>query len=215
MSNIGIYKITSPTNKVYIGQSWDVNKRQGHYRRLQCKKQRKLYGSLAKYGWEAHKFEVLMNVSGNIPQEMFDQIEQAYINYYRNNGYELLNLREAGNKGKASEETRRLLSEVQKNLSPEKKANINRSKIGRKFSDAGRLRMSRKSGPENHSFNRPTKESKPIIQLTKNGEFVRDWPFIGAAARELGIDHANISNTCYGRATSAGGYKWKFKLENN
>jgi predicted GIY-YIG superfamily endonuclease len=43
---IGIYKITSPTNKVYIGQSLDIEKRFVNYKGLFCKQQTKLYNCL-------------------------------------------------------------------------------------------------------------------------------------------------------------------------
>lgn len=57
---IGIYKITSPTGKVYIGQSINIKKRQREYSRLQsCKNQTKLYASLIKYGYTNHTFEVV------------------------------------------------------------------------------------------------------------------------------------------------------------
>src|ERR1700681_3759268 len=58
----GIYKITSPTGRIYIGQSCDIlyywNAR---YKRktLFCKSQPKLYNSLLKHGWQAHKFDVV------------------------------------------------------------------------------------------------------------------------------------------------------------
>jgi group I intron endonuclease len=65
---VGIYKITSPTNKIYIGQSWQIEKRIVFYKNLCCVDQRKLYNSLKKYGWNKHKFEVL--------EEFDDLIEQ-------------------------------------------------------------------------------------------------------------------------------------------
>jgi len=34
---IGIYKITSPSNKVYIGQSINIEKRFKSYKRYDCK----------------------------------------------------------------------------------------------------------------------------------------------------------------------------------
>jgi group I intron endonuclease len=51
---IGIYKITSPTKKVYIGQSVNVEKRFKEYTKLSCKSQTRLYNSFKK-----HKFKIL------------------------------------------------------------------------------------------------------------------------------------------------------------
>jgi len=56
---IGIYKIISPSNKIYIGQSINIEKRFKQYKRLDCKKQPKIYNSLKKYGPENHIFEII------------------------------------------------------------------------------------------------------------------------------------------------------------
>ena len=56
----GIYKITSPKMRMYVGQSVDIEKRRGEYNRLMnCKGQLRLYNSLKKYGWKNHKFEII------------------------------------------------------------------------------------------------------------------------------------------------------------
>ena len=60
-----IYKITSPSGKVYVGQTIDINTRKNKYRYLNCKNQTRLYNSLLKYGWENHVFEVLETVDVN------------------------------------------------------------------------------------------------------------------------------------------------------
>lgn len=54
-----IYKITSSKNRVYIGQTVNVKVRFNQYKRLDCKKQQKLYNSLLKYGIEKHIFEII------------------------------------------------------------------------------------------------------------------------------------------------------------
>ena len=56
---IGIYRIISPSNKTYVGQSINIEKRFKQYKRLDCKKQPKLYNSFQKYGVENHKFEII------------------------------------------------------------------------------------------------------------------------------------------------------------
>ena len=57
--SIGIYRIVSPSNKIYIGQSINIEERWRKYRKLNCKKQPKIYNSLKKYGPENHMFEIL------------------------------------------------------------------------------------------------------------------------------------------------------------
>lgn len=56
---IGIYKITSPTKKIYVGQSIDIENRFKYYKRKSCNGQTILLRSFNKYGVENHKFEIL------------------------------------------------------------------------------------------------------------------------------------------------------------
>lgn len=55
----GIYKITSPSGRIYIGQSIDIDKRFESYRKLKCKLQPRLYSSIVKYGVDNHVFEII------------------------------------------------------------------------------------------------------------------------------------------------------------
>lgn len=57
---IGIYKITSPTKKIYIGQSINIERRFSTYKRNNpINKQPRLYGSFKKHGVDKHKFEII------------------------------------------------------------------------------------------------------------------------------------------------------------
>ena len=56
-------------------------------------------------------------------------------------------------------------------------------------------------------------QRKAIIQMTMDGEFVREWPSIHSAHLALGLDSKSLSGACrqrYGMKT-CGGYRWKFK----
>lgn len=57
----GIYKITSPTNKVYIGKSKNITQRKNNYKSSldKIKTQTRIYNSIKKYGWEKHTFEIV------------------------------------------------------------------------------------------------------------------------------------------------------------
>lgn len=52
--------------------------------------------------------------------------------------------------------------------------------------------------------------SKPVLQFTKSGEFIREWPSIHEITRVLGFPQGNISNCCLGQRKSASGFVWKF-----
>lgn len=52
--------------------------------------------------------------------------------------------------------------------------------------------------------------SKKILQFTKSGEFVREWPSAKEANRELGVSRCTICCCCSGKRKSAGGYVWEY-----
>lgn len=109
---IGIYKITSPTGKVYIGQSWTIEKRRLYYQTKKCKNQRKLYHSIDKHGWSYHSFECVHELPSDVTQEVLNDYESIYIDQYKSCGFEMMNLREPGSRGKHSEETKKKMKET-------------------------------------------------------------------------------------------------------
>lgn len=56
------------------------------------------------------------------------------------------------------------------------------------------------------------KLSKPVLQFTPTGEFVREWPSM-AEARRNGFWHGAISACCRGKRKTAYGFIWKYKGE--
>ena len=57
---VGIYKITNPSGKVYIGQSVNIESRKNNYIKLHKNSiGPKLYNSLLKHGWEQHDFNII------------------------------------------------------------------------------------------------------------------------------------------------------------
>lgn len=106
MKIIGIYKITNPKGKIYVGQSIDcIDRWEIYYKKLNCKNQRKLYLSLKKYGWENHKFEIIEECD----LELLNKQERYWQEYYNVIGKNGLNCRltETNDKsGKDSNETR-------------------------------------------------------------------------------------------------------------
>jgi hypothetical protein len=54
------------------------------------------------------------------------------------------------------------------------------------------------------------RKRKPVIQMTLEGEFVKEWTSTREAARETGIHQSNISFACNGIYKKTGGFKWKF-----
>jgi len=66
-----IYKITSPSGRLYVGKTHDLRKRVNAYK-CDVRKNRKdlkLHNSLRKYGWDAHILEVIEEVEDALLDE--------------------------------------------------------------------------------------------------------------------------------------------------
>ena len=143
---IGIYKITSPNKRIYIGKSINIKNRFYKYKILDCKTQRKLYNSFKKYGVENHLFEVIEECS----IESLIKRERYWQDHYNvlKEGLNCLLSTTNNTKGKVSEETKLLLSKAMKGKNKGikrslefKQKNAERMK-GKKLSAETKLKMS-------------------------------------------------------------------------
>ena len=73
-----IYKIVSPSGKIYIGKTSNLKLRINYYRRLKCKKQPLIYYSLLKYGFSGHSFDIIYE--GEHTLNEINEIEIKFIN---------------------------------------------------------------------------------------------------------------------------------------
>lgn len=106
-----IYKITSPSNKIYIGQTIDLIARKSKYKTLKCKSQPRIYNSLNKYGWDNHIFEILEEIQ-DIDYNIINEREIYWINYYNSLDENGLNCRSGGNNYIMSDETKEKLRQI-------------------------------------------------------------------------------------------------------
>lgn len=60
-----IYKITSPSGRIYIGKTSNFDKRLSHYRDILCNNQHIIKNSLSKYGFNAHTIEIIDQFRSN------------------------------------------------------------------------------------------------------------------------------------------------------
>ena len=95
-------------------------------------------------------------------------------------------------------------------------------KIGKHHSDKTKEKLSKLRIGKHHSEDTKKKISeaimgihntrtKPIIQYTKEGEFIKEWTSGREASIVLSIPPGNITKCCKGELKSAGGFVWSYK----
>jgi NUMOD1 domain len=78
------------------------------------------------------------------------------------------------------------------------------SRIGFKHTDEAKLKIS-KAG-----LGRIGPKRRPVLQFTKDGEYINRFESITAAAKSLNISPKNIDNVVSGRYKTSKGYRWKY-----
>ena len=109
----GIYKITSPTGRIYIGEAKCLRQRCLAYTNPnKVKKQRAIYNSLVKYGVESHKIEILEIIKEDLLMERERFYQELYDSV--NNGLNCFYTQTQNKKKKWSDETKLIMSQKQK-----------------------------------------------------------------------------------------------------
>lgn len=177
---IGIYKITSPKGKIYIGQSININRRWSEYLKLRrCEKQIRLYYSFLKYGPQNHKFEIIEECLEN----QLNERELYWGLYYNVLSKMGLNLKLGNAKGKISEKTKKKISKAVKGKSGKYKR-----------TDAIKQLISKNT-------------SIKIYQFTLNGEFVKEWNSITEAEFNFG---KGIKDNLSKKTNKSHGFVWNY-----
>ena len=118
-------------------------------------------------------------------------IEEMFILLYDsiNEGYNISTYDR--NSYKRTDETKKKISEA---LSGEKAY-----WYGKHFSEEHKKKISESMGVNG------------ILQFSKNGEFIAEYPSTHEAEKHTGCNQGNISSCCKGKRKSAGGFIWKYK----
>lgn len=220
---VGIYKITSPSGKVYIGQSVNIERRFTSYKRMYVKnkKQTKLYRSFLKYGVQSHIFEVIL------------ECNESELNYNERYYQDLFNSVDCGlncKSTKCNDKSGRVSKETLLRMSIASTGNNNW--LGRKHTRESKDKMSiakkgkihseewnKKKGVKGRVSNRKgfISENNPlsikVIQLDLNGIFIKEWNCLMDIKRELGYHIGNVSSCLKGRLKTYKNFKWQYKQQ--
>ena len=113
-----------------------------------------------------------------------------------------------------SEESKKKISEALsgekaywygKHHSEEHKKKISEALSGKHLSEEHKNKIS-EAQTGNH--NRP---QTPVLQYSKSGEFIAEYPSIKEAEKQTGCHQGSICNCCKGNRKSACGFIWKYK----
>jgi group I intron endonuclease len=198
---IGIYKITNPKGKIYIGQTIDIQRRVYQYEKFNCKEQPKLYNSLKKYGFENHQIELIYECDIE-SLTFFERYYQELYNSTQNDNLNCFLVTTADKSGRHTEETKRKMSESAKG---KKKSAEHIAKLpqnqkgykGKKRSEETKLKQSLNSG-----------KARKVYQYTKDNEFVKEWRNVTEAEKAYNI--SNVSGVALGKLKTCGGFKWSY-----
>ena len=197
----GIYKITNPKGKVYIGQTVDYDRRIYQYKMLNCKEQPKLYNSLKKYGYDNHRFELIFQCF-ECYLTHWERYYQELYNSTENNNLNCFLVTTSDKTGRHSEETKLKMSKAAKG---KKKSVEHIAKLpqnqkgykGKKRSEETKLKQSLNSG-----------KARKVYQYTKDNEFVKEWRNVTEAEKAYNIN--NVSGVALGKLKTCGGFKWSY-----
>jgi len=237
---IGIYKITNPKGRIYIGQSVNTATRLGAYKRLQCKGQTKLYNSLLKYGFSAHLFEVVekcsieeLNVRERHWQDFYDVLGESGLNCKLTGTEDRSGKVSADSDRKRVEKHRKtiiqyslegvFIGEWNSIKEAGEALGIQRGNIPaccrKESKSAGGFLWRYKVGVVEQvlQLQKPKnrvwsgRSRRLVLQFTEEGIYVREWSSIREAAEALKIRETGIINCCKERNVTSRGFIWKYK----
>lgn len=90
-------------------------------------------------------------------------------------------------------------TEEQKRKNSEAKTGEKNPNFGKHFSEEHRKKISQSKGVNG------------ILQLSKDGELIAEYPSAHEAERQTGCNNCNICKCCRGERKSTGGFIWKYR----
>jgi group I intron endonuclease len=203
----GIYKITSPTGRIYIGQSKDIEARWSSYRRGNFKNQPLLKASFLKHGVQAHRFEVVELC----PPEALGGRELFHGQRFGAIGRNGMNLKLGGEIQITSEATRFKMAESAKSVWKSNREVFMEAYLERSKNPVYLQAM--KAAASNREDDFKNIQSKAVVQFDIKGEQLKTFRSLREAARETGISAGNISAVCNGDYLTSGGFVFRFEGE--
>lgn len=214
---VGIYKITSPSGRIYVGQSVDIKKRWNHYFSLNCKGQTILYNSLLKYGIKNHIFEIIeecdiesLNDKERYYQEFYDVIGKFGMNCILKETSDKLGEISSKTRLKMSESAKKkIITKEHRDKLSENKSGENNGMFGKTHSDKTKekmrlLKINKKLSKE-HIQNKIKSQCTPVICTETN----KIWDSVAECGRENKIPYTTLLNYLKGVRPNKTTFIWQ------
>jgi group I intron endonuclease len=201
---IGIYKITNPKGKIYIGQTIDYDRRKKEYIRQKGKGQPLLHKSILEYEAKNHKFEIIEECSIHQLNKQETYWKQYYVNQIGWKNMLFCHIID-GKGGFKSLETRQKMSDYSKNRTKEHNQNISKALLGYKQSEQHKINRSKSTTGHRN------KPGKIIIQYDLNMNKINEYKSANEAGRCINKSGNQIADCASGRQKTAFNFKWKYK----
>ena len=214
-----IYKITSPTGKLYVGQTRNLKRRISDYRFKIKRYDTILFNSIKKYGWEAHIMEILED---NVPDQELSERERIWIkklNTYRYENQTGMNMTIGGEGHSGS-----WMHDVERrNKQSERLKGSGNPFFGKTHSDEFKTKHSIRMSDYNKEIGRTVPEwgteksrlnkIRAIICYNSDGDFFREFESLMQIERDLKINHSCVYDVCNGKRSHAARYLFRYKKD--
>ena len=174
-----IYRMISPSYRIYIGQTISLYNRRYKYKHNLCKKQPQIYNSIEKYGFENHNFEIIEECDINLLNEREIHWKQYYLNINNDNWSMMLFCKlNDGSGGSFSEESKRKMSisHIGKKRSEESKKKQSNTQKGasRPISEERQLKI-KIYKEENKEIIKNNKKNYNKLYKEENKEIIKEY----------------------------------------
>jgi len=215
---IGIYKITNPNGKIYIGQSIDIEHRFYEYKRIRnCKTQPLLFNSFKKYGSDTHIFEILEECSID-ELNLKERHYQDYYNVLNNNGLNCKLTTTYDKSGKNSLESNIKRSQTLKGKKRGTRPDVvEKNKIvhrGKTISEQHKKAISNHFKGKPHPYQGPRGVTlrKPILQYSEDRTMlIKEHISMQEAAKSVNRGAGDIHRIVSGKGKTCAGFWWTYK----
>jgi GIY-YIG catalytic domain. len=207
-----VYVLYTDTVVEYIGVSIEPEQRfKNHFYEAYNKNQEKVY-DLAKSRWiRKYHDKVKMKIIFSGTEEECYNKEVELVLLAKTKGREIHNLTEGGDRPPRIN-TLPNFEEIREKIRVKAVGRVISPETRRKMSESHKASAHLRKKHDFSGANNP--RAKKVIQMTKEGEFVKEWDYAQQAIRALGLNYTAITNCMNGKQKTAGGFTWKSKEDN-